>query len=289
MTSTQLLTRALNVPILAFEPEEIPGGGYCQITGDPIARGYRCLDKRIVPAALSDIGGFFNGDPHGWMSESAARMFAGKIPIGGEGKRAATLAAPDWNLGSRLVLARDGRIVMHRHLLISRKQAVEKGRPYWSETVREIWPAYADCECLVILTTDVKKRTWNAAMPGMLGSRTPILIHATEYNVDRRIIWVDWPKLIAVLDVIESILAHGFTYEAVRIGLVRDHKIAVRLGWSATRALDNQLVPLRTTPEFLPALIMSQRPEAAEPEVATIGEPIEDATEFQPSLFTEQP
>lgn len=286
MISTHLLTQALNVPMLAFEPEEIPGGGYCQITGQAITYGYRCQDKRIVPAALSDIGGFFNGNPHGWISESAARMFAGKIPIGGTGARANTLASPDWNLGSRLILAdpNSAAATAHYHLLISREQAEDKGRPYWSSIAREIWPAHAGSLVLAILTTDVKKRTWNAARAGVLGSHTPILLHDGEYGFDRRTVYVDWPKLIAALDSIEAVLTHGFTYESVRTKLIRDYKTAVKIGLAAARALDADLSALRTQPEFLPALLMSQRPPKEQ--VAKESRPVAGLNEL--SLFTHQ-
>lgn len=260
MASTNLLTQALDVPPLAFEPEEIPGGGYCQITGQAITHGYRCLDKRICPTALSDFTGLFNGNPHGYLSDTAARMLAGKIPVRGSGKRGGSLATADWNLGSRLILAdpNTGTVTAHHHLLIPRDRAEEEGRPYWSKVVRDVWSLQAGCLVLAILATDVKKRTWNLARAGVLGEHTPLLLHATEWNVSQ-VVYVSWPRLVLALDILEPIYAAGFSKTSIADSLYSQTKAVTAIGMAVTRQLERGLDAMRAAPEFLPALIMAQK------------------------------
>lgn len=239
MTSTELLSTAFDFT-LDKAPVELPDGTACAITGEPITSGYRAMEKGICPDALSDFNGLFNGNPHGWISESAARCLTS-----------------DWNLGSRLCL-NDGETVTGYHVLTNREQAEKQGRPYWSKLVREIWPARQGQECLAILATDVKKRSWNRARAGSLGAHTPIMIFAPDWNASS-VVWVDWEKLIGTLDRIEIIYTLGFSKRGIRESLTSEYTATVRVGIKQTSALEAWCADARTTPEFLPALIMAQR------------------------------
>lgn len=240
MTSTQLLADAFAFSTPPIEQTVIDGGAHCTITGEPITHGYRCMQKGIVPDALSDFNGLFGGNPHGWISESAARCLTS-----------------DWNLGSRLVLA-DGVDIVGHHILINAEQAEKQGRPCWSRLVRAIWPRCQGQECLVILTTDVKKRSWNRARVGTLGAHTPILVHAPEWNVFE-VVYVDWSRLLTVLDCVEALYALGFSKAGIAESLTAEWKAMQRVGAADTLKLEAWCRTARHWPEFLPALIMAQK------------------------------
>lgn len=258
MTHTDILAAAMNLPPLGQQLMPIPGGAYCAITGVALEAGYRVMD--IAPPTVSDYADVFNGNLHGWLSVSAAQMFAAKTPIGGSGSRANQLASPEWNFGSRVAFA-DGT---QYHVLIAHDQAEKQGRPYWSRLARELWPEREGQQCVMILATDVKKRTWHRARAGFLGARTPVYIHAPEFDFSG-LQYCDWPRLLACLDTIETAYALGFSKDSIRASLLADYKRTAAYGFPETRALDIALNDIRMATEFLPALIMAQKPQSTTP------------------------
>lgn len=241
MTHTQIMAAAMQLDAVADIPmQSIATWVRCAISGELIDQGYQAM--KIAPAALNDFLGTFNGDPHGWLSDSAARCLKS-----------------DWNLGSRICFA-DGT---HLHLLASRDQAEKQDRPYWSKVIRELAadPSRRDTECVIILAADVKKRVWHRARAGRFGRATPVMVHVPEWNVsENRALDID--RLIAVLNGIEAIYSQGFTRNAIRLHLLSEWKAVQRVGFAEAQRLERWCVEHRDLPEFIPALAMAQKAPA---------------------------
>ena len=232
---TDVLARGLNAEPLTKAPLELPPGACCAVTGAPLERGYRCVD--VIPKAAGELLDMLNGQPQGWLSESAARLFNGTTT---------------WNLGSRLVFE-DGTMFWP---LIARPKEGE--RPCWSALVRQVWRERAGQRCVAILTTDVKKRLWPLARLGVLGPRTPVTIYDAEQDV-RATLAVSWSALIDMLDVIEVIYSHGFAKRAMRASLFSDFKRTQEVGYDLTRGWERQLAGWRGSNEFVMATLIAQK------------------------------
>lgn len=235
ITMTDMLARGLNAEPLAQAPLKTPLGARCAVTGAPLERGYRCLD--VVPKAAGEFLDMLRGEPQGWLSESAARLFNGTAT---------------WNLGSRLVFE-DGTMFWP---LIARPKEGE--RPYWSQLVRQVWRERAGQRCVAILTVDVKKRLWPLARLGVLGPYTPVTIYDAEQDV-RLTVTINWPALLLMLDAIETIYTAGFSKRAMRASLFSDFKRTQEVGYDLTRGWERQLAGWRGSNEFVMATLIAQK------------------------------
>ncbi len=241
LTPADLLSAGLNLPALDIPPVTVPAGMHCSITGQPIAAGYRVAD--MVTEATAEYLDCFRGGTEGWVSEAAARCFKAANPRKG-------------NLVARSVLVFDGEPA---HLpLIDHIEAHKQDRPCWSELVRQVWPSYAGRHCLIILTTDTKKRLWIRARVGALGPMTPALYYDGK-TAGNQVLMLDWPKMIDCLDLIEVIYALGFPKAAISENLLLVYTIAVRIGITKTLAWEEELVSWRERPEFQFALLIAQK------------------------------
>jgi hypothetical protein len=230
---THLLATAIGDKPPLGPVEEIEGGARCAVSGEPIRHGV--LVKKAVTSAYSRFTDVFT-DPDGWVSEAAAKCIAN-----------------DWNLGCRLVLE-DGT---HYHPLINAEQAAKQDRPCFRDIVRDMWPANKGQSCLIIITTDVKKRAWPMARPGRLGATTPVTILAPEYATEECRA-VDWTQFLAVLDEVEALYSRGYGKDAILTGLWRSQKAVKEHGAAYTLEMERRLQHLRTTPELLPATLIAQ-------------------------------
>lgn len=215
------------------KPVELTHPTRCALSGVEIVVGYPVL--RVVPKSYSRSSETFR-DTNGYVSESVAVALAN-----------------DWNFGCRVILE-DGT---HYHCLISREQAEKQGRPCFSEVVREIWPQREGQSCVILITTDVKKRLWPLAKPGRLGESTPVAVLASEYNTEETR-WCNWERLLSTLTTIERLYGWGFNKDAIRRNLYNSKKGLEAAGFSRTRTEEENLVLLRTLPEFIPALVIAQ-------------------------------
>lgn len=238
-----LLAAGLRLPPLPDPPRPCPPGAWCCVSGVHLAEGYPA--GTIITAATGEFLDTFRGRPDGWLSDAAARLFKASNPRAG-------------NLPARSVLAFAGGEL---HLpLASRAAARAQGRPCWSDLVRAVWPARAGRPCVAILTTNTKKRLWPRARTGALGARTPLYLHDGDASGVR---WLDWPALLACLDLVEAVYADGYSKRAIAAGLP-GALAADALDPARALALERALRPWRTRPEFAPALLIAQRPDAAE-------------------------
>jgi hypothetical protein len=244
LTPADLLATGLQLPALDMTPVEVPEGVTCAITGQPIAVGYPVAD--MVTKATAEFLDCFRGGVDGWVSEAAARCFKSANPrVGNPCAR------------SHLVFA-DGTYYMP---FISRDSAAKsEDRPCWSDLVREVWPERAGQQCLIMLTTDTKKRLWIRARVGCLGSQTAMLVYDSGSALNE-VRLIDWPRLIDCLDIIEAIYTAGFSKAAIGESLYGQTKAIGEVGIRQAREWENQLRGWRPRPEFAVALLIAQKQE----------------------------
>ena len=72
---------------------------------------------------------------------------------------------------------------------------------------------------------------------------------------------IAWPILLETLDLVESIYTMGFSKMGIRLSLLRESSRVRSFGIRQVIDLENQLKPLRATPEFAVAVIIAQRKE----------------------------
>lgn len=217
------------------EPEVFERPRACVITGQMVSTGYRARD--IIPATTSEFLDLLHGDPDGVMSPVAARVYKSS-----------------WNMGSWLVFSNGDS----HHPLVDRKAALAQERPCWSDLARTIWPARAGDPLVAILTTDTKKRIWEKARIGVLGSDTPVLV----YNMDRsvfRVLSIDWPEMLECLDLVERVYALGFSKTTIAAGLYVEYARMNEISFSRGMALERELRAWRSRPEFEFVILIAQK------------------------------
>lgn len=135
--------------------------------------------------------------------------------------------------------------------VISRESATED-RPVWSDVLRAI----TDLSRVLILTTDPKKRVWPLARASS-GQTACIYVHDPSRGISGNY-WVNIPALTRALGIIETAYTAGFSKEAIQCSLFQS-KTSQTYGLIATRALESEIAALRSSAEFIPALIAAQK------------------------------
>lgn len=236
-----LLAAGLDLPPVAEAAEPVPPGTVCALTGQPLTTGY---PRRLMTTeATTEFLDHFRGDVHGWVSESAARCYRSANPRAGNPCARSILAVQEGAGAVRLWSP-----------LIARESAAAQGRPCWSALVRLAWQAHAGRPVLAILTTNTKKRLWPRARVGALGSRTPLYYYDSDTQGDG-VLWLDWPRLLACLDLVEELYTAGFPKPVLRTCLLRKTDADPLRALAGERAL----APWRGTPEFRVAALIAQK------------------------------
>ena len=253
LSSADILTRGLSLPPLDTAPLPVPDGTRCAMTGQPLTEGYRVMD--ITTDATNEFLDTFRGQPTGWVSETVGRTFR-----------------QDHNLGARLIFG-DG--TPYRPLISAESAAKPEnaGRPSWSRLVRDVWPSRAGQPVLCLLTTDTKKRLWPHSRVGPLGEATPVYLHDSGHCISASVT-LSWPKMLGMLDLLETIYAVGFGKSALAESLWRDLKRAQEAGYAQTTAWEHEIAPWRGCPEFTFALLIAQKPIAEKPTAEEPNEPL---------------
>ncbi len=251
LTPADLLVRGFHLPAPDRKPTRVHSGAHCAITGQPISEGYAVAD--IVTDATAEFLDCFRGGLDGYVSEAAARCFRSANPRMGNPCARGMLVFED---GTAFLPTIDRKVTTRLpQLLID--LAVPVGRPYWTDLVRQVWPARRGQRMLCILTTDTKKRLWIRARVGALGPRTPVLVHHQQQS---DVAILDWGRLVECLDLVESIYALGFAKEHIRRSLYASSKALQTVGLAEVKRLEMALRPWRDAPEFAPALMIAQKP-----------------------------
>lgn len=243
LSPADILTKALNLPDLAKPPMIFPTLRYDAVFGQPIRRGYAVMD--VTTSATTEFMDQFHGCPDGWIADTTARCYRSKAPDD---------RAPLGRIALATIAFADGALW---NPVINLASATPT-RPTWRDLVRALWPARAGQQCVMILTTDPKKRLWPRAQVGVLGAHTPVLVHDNEIGVSR-ILWVDWPQLLTALDMVEQVYRAGFSKPAIRESLWLGRQAVQHNGILATRRLEEHLAAWRACSEFTIAVLIAQK------------------------------
>lgn len=252
MTPSTILAKALALPALLQAPQAIPGGSLCELQncGRPISAGYP--RGALTTDATNEQLDTFRGAT-GWICEDCARVFKASSPHANYMMGRAWLAFAD---GSRW------------DPLIAREAAAKSGRACWSDLLREVWPARQGQECVILLTTDGKKRTWPQARSGCLGEKTPLCLHNTdskfgECSIHSGNLYVAWEQLLRYLQAIETMYGAGFAKRHIAQSLL-EAAACREVGLQQSYRWEQEIRAWRGRPEFAVALIVAQKPTVQE-------------------------
>lgn len=209
----------------------------CAITGDRITEGIQW--RRAIPKSTSEYLDLLNGATSKYISIDAATAFAAS-----------------WNLGSRLIFENGDAY----HPLISSASAQKSSRVCWRDIIRKIWPQRRGQQCLIIVAGDFKKRVWPRARVGPLGEYTPVFLLDPVRHIACNV-FVNWPRLIKTLDLIEDIYTIGFNKNAIAEGLYMQYEQFEKAP-TATLEYEKQLKQYRSVDEFSIALLVAQKRNA---------------------------
>lgn len=207
---------------------------YCAITGEHLTTGIEA--RHVIPASTGEYLDLLHGLTLPYLSIAAATAYKGS-----------------WNLGSRLIFE-DGT---HYHPFISAASANKSSRTYWSALVRDVYPAKKGIQCTCIITADFKKRIWPRAAVGALGNHVPVLLYDTGRGIFKNL-FVDWRRLIEVLEIVEEIYTAGYSKEAIVGGLYTNY---AEFSADVGLALDYEarLEKVRHLAEFKIAILIAQK------------------------------
>lgn len=253
-SAAEMLVAGLSLPPASdakgpVPPTACPPGTRCAISGRAITEGYPVAS--IVASETSEMMDCFRGGMDGWVSEPVARAFKSANPRAGNPCAKSTV----------VLSAGDGGVRCWQPL-IARESAEKQGRACWSDLVREVWPGERGAPCLMILTTNTKRRLWPWARSGALGDRTPVLYFDNDTD-GFQVLRIGWPRLIDCLDLVEEAYGAGFTKAQIRGSLYAGSAAIEALGeggLARTRDWERALDGWRSTPEFRMAALIAQKP-----------------------------
>lgn len=239
LTVTDLIAEGLALAAVEGAPVPCPDGTVDAITGAPIVEGY--VAHALAGSNTTEFLDTFRGNQAGYVSVNTARCWRAQNPRGD-------------NRASRSILAfADGTAWLP---MIARETATDE-RPCWSDLVRRVAADRMGQPCVVIVTTDQKKRLWPRARVGQLGPATPVYVYDSGQGLEG-VLFVAWAELVALLDLIEPVYTAGF--------------VKPQIGGSLLTALAKPPVPLaqivawerdlrrvRTLSAFPLALLLAQR------------------------------
>jgi hypothetical protein len=238
-----LLAAGYPLPELEIAVTDVPPGTRCVISGQPITRGVPV--SAITTDSTTEFLDHFRNGLNGYISEAAARCYKSANPRKGN-ILARSLAAIEGEPGLLPLIARD--------------RARAEGRPCWSELVRDLWPRCRGKRAVLVLSTDTKKRLWPRARVGTIGSRTALYYYDAE-TAGNGTLWLDWPRLLICLDLVEEVYTAGYPKAAIRESLYTAGRITQSLGIGSVRQWERTIAPWRGSPEFVVATLIAQRRE----------------------------
>lgn len=114
--------------------------------------------------------------------------------------------------------------------------------------------------CVGVLTTDPKKRVWPHARVSQ-GDRFLLYVHDPSRGVSSNR-WVTWLDLAETLALVEQALSLGAYKSQITQTLYSPALLKIH-GLAPLQRLEAALARARHTPEFVPALIVAQKPTEA--------------------------
>ncbi|HET6382640.1 MAG TPA: hypothetical protein VFJ58_04545 [Armatimonadota bacterium] len=241
------LAAALALPPLPEPAVPLPPGSVCAMTGVPITAGYPI--SAITTEATNEFMDTFRGHPTGYVSEAVARCMKGSNPRAGMKIN-----------GSHAIFERPGGNLESFKPLISSAAAAEQGRPCWRDLFVNEFHSRVGRRCLLLLSTDTKKRLWPRASVGALGDHTPVYIYDSGYSL-AGVSYLSYTTILSALTIIENAYTAGFSKRGILSLLFNETKTVNAIGLKATLEFERALMSIRALPEFLFALLIAQKEE----------------------------
>lgn len=137
------------------------------------------------------------------------------------------------NNGSKAMCVIDGK---GGFPVIARDSAAKFDRPCWTDIVKE---APIGTPCVIILSTNTKKRVWPIAAEGFIGNNTPVTISDNDLKLNTTI-FIDWVDMLKDLQIVEGFIDRGLTKTALFYTLINTLKFPD--GWDANSILEAEAV-----------------------------------------------
>lgn len=155
------------------------------------------------------------------------------------------------------------------YVVISLESVVETKRP-WLAVLRDLAQLPPDTPTTGVMTTDVKPRLWPRMRLSTVGA-FGLFLHVPDYDISE---WraFDLNECLRIIQLLREPLLAGFAKASLYHGLWRDYARASKrpgdvMAWEA------QLVHLRHSAAFLPALIAAGVTKGEKADVPTPGKP----------------
>lgn len=199
----------------------------CAITGRLIDYGVN--KSHHIKPTTSELADLFNGE---YISlEASACMEKSKLLAG-------NIFASERDGGLKPVVA---------------IASATKSRPTWRDLVRSL---DAGQRCVAVVTSNTKRRLWYRAPLSTIGNMWQVLFCDGNFE---RVLTVSLERLLKCLDLVETIMAAGFSKAAIRDGLWSKVKVKdLSSDYHMIVKYENALNQWRNTDEFVFALFIAQ-------------------------------
>lgn len=239
-TFTNLVQGAFGFVTVPDAPQSTPPGTTCALTGALINEGYPV--QEIVSSAQGEWRETFNGQPHGWLSWSAAQCWRATNPKG-ENRLSKSFAV----FGATAY-----------EPMVSEQSAILNNRISWRRLVQDAWLHHRDDPCAISFSTDTKKRIWMRGQVGRLCSRTPVVLYEMNDAGIHELRYINWPQLIEDLLFIEHLYDSGFYRMAVATTLLNQVDQCAVYGWAAAVSAEQRLTTIRAAAHWPLVIIIAR-------------------------------
>ena len=171
----------------------------------------------------------------------------------------------------------------YEQLVISHESVVED-KDNWHSALTKLSKLPPDTLACGVLTTDVKPRLWPRTKLVTVGN-FGLHVHAQDYDLSA-FVQFDLAECLAISTIMLDPLISGFSKQSIFHGLLTDYQRASKQ-ISITMHWEQALSPIRSSPAFIPALLITGTTKEAKKDVRNIGNdrPVRAAAESgnQPS------
>ena len=196
------------------DAQTLPTATCCAFTGEKITQGVPL--KKVIKSATANLADTFKVASD-FVSIETARCFKAQRTLRGN------------------LFIDEGTIVAP---MVSAKSAIKFNRPTWVEMLTDFCENPRDC--LILLTEESKRRLWIDAQLNKNNGTGYGTAYLNAYH-QAGVLHFHCQLLIEMLDCITTCMQHGFSKDAIRHNLFRQHKIYTELGLMQSRELEQKL------------------------------------------------
>ena len=199
----------------------VPSDTFCAFTGEKLTRGVPI--KKVIKSATANLADTFRVASD-YVSLDTARCFQAQRTLRGN-----------------LFIDETGIISP----MVSAKSAAKYARPTWVEVLTEFCERPRDC--LILLTAESKRRLWIDARLNKENSTGYGTAFLNAFGFCG-VLHFNCQGLLESLAIIHTCMGHGFSKDAIRKGLFRQHQIITDIGLQEAHRLEQELKDYREDP-----------------------------------------